>query len=77
MQVLKFGGIALISLEGSGMVGVPGFSSRLFDALARAGINIILITQASSLQSMCIAISVQDAPLAKKVADEVFAYEIP
>ena len=76
MQVLKFGGIALISLEGSGMVGVPGFSSRLFDALARAGINIILITQASSLQSMCIAISIQDAPLAKKVADEVFAYEI-
>jgi len=76
MQVLKFGGIALISLEGSGMVGVPGFSSRLFDALARAGINIILITQASSLHSMCIAISADDAPLAKKVADEVFAYEI-
>ena len=49
--------IALISLEGSGMVGVPGFSSRLFDALSRKGINIILITQASSVHSMCIAIA--------------------
>ncbi|MDD7455353.1 MAG: bifunctional aspartate kinase/homoserine dehydrogenase I [Bacteroidales bacterium] len=68
--------IALISLEGSGMVGVPGFSSRLFDALTRAGINIILITQASSVHTMCIAISEKDAPKAKKAADDCFAYEI-
>ncbi|MBP5210668.1 MAG: bifunctional aspartate kinase/homoserine dehydrogenase I [Bacteroidales bacterium] len=69
-------GISLISLEGSGMVGVPGFSSRLFDALAKEGINIILITQSSSVYSMCIAISDKDADRAKKAADEVFAYEI-
>lgn len=69
-------GIALISLEGSGMVGVPGFSSRLFDTLAREGINIILITQASSVHSMCIAISEADAERARKAADETFAYEI-
>ena len=70
------GGIALISLEGSGMVGVPGFSSRLFDALSRAGINIILITQASSVHSMCIAIGEGDAEKARRAADETFAYEI-
>ncbi len=69
-------GIALISLEGSGMVGVPGFSSRLFDALSRAGINIILITQASSVHSMCIAISAADAEKARRAADACFAYEI-
>jgi len=69
-------GIALISLEGSGMVGVPGFSSRLFDALSRAGINIILITQASSVHSMCIAISASDAEKARRAADSCFAYEI-
>ena len=68
--------IALISLEGSGMVGIPGFSSRLFDALTRAGINIILITQASSVHTMCIAIAEADAPAAKKAADTCFAYEI-
>ena len=68
--------IALISLEGSGMVGIPGFSSRLFDALTRAGINIILITQASSVHTMCIAIAEADAPAAKQAADNCFAYEI-
>ena len=69
-------GIALISLEGSGMVGVPGFSSRLFDALYRAGINIILITQASSVHSMCIAVAQSDAQKARAAADSCFAYEI-
>ncbi len=69
-------GIALISLEGSGMVGVPGFSSRLFDALYREGINIILITQASSVHSMCIAISEADAEKARRASDNCFAYEI-
>ena len=69
-------GIALISLEGSGMVGVPGFSSRLFEALARESINIILITQASSVHSMCIAVASADAQRARKAADDCFAYEI-
>lgn len=68
--------IALISLEGSGMVGIPGFSSRLFDTLTRSGINIILITQASSVHTMCIAVSEKDADPAKKAADDCFAYEI-
>lgn len=68
--------IALLSLEGSGMVGIPGFSSRLFDTLTREDINIILITQASSVHTMCIAVSAKDAEKAKKAADECFAYEI-
>jgi len=68
--------IALVSLEGSGMIGVPGFSARLFAAWSRAGINIILITQASSVNTMCVAISGKDADLAKKTSDETFAYEI-
>ena len=68
--------IALISLEGSGMVGIPGFSSRLFDTLSRSGVNIILITQASSVHTMCIAVSESDAAKAKEAADRCFAYEI-
>lgn len=68
--------IALISLEGSGMVGIPGFSSRLFETLSRCGINIILITQSSSVHTMCIAISEKDAQKAKTAADACFAYEI-
>lgn len=68
--------IALLSMEGSGMVGIPGYSSRLFASLASAGINIILITQASSVHTMCVAISEEDADKAKQAADEAFAYEI-
>ena len=68
--------IALLSMEGSGMVGVPGYSSRLFDALTKAAINIILITQASSVHTMCVAIDESDSEKAKQAADDAFAYEI-
>lgn len=68
--------IALLSMEGAGMVGVPGYSARLFNALAKSNINIILITQASSVYTMCVAISEADAAKAKKAADDDFAYEI-
>ena len=68
--------IALLSMEGSGMVGVPGYSARLFGALANAGINIILITQASSVHTMCVAIEESDAQKAKQASDDTFAYEI-
>ena len=68
--------IARLSLEGSGMVGIPGFSSRLFETLSQNDINIILITQASSVHTMCIAVSENDAERAKEAADRCFAYEI-
>ena len=68
--------IALLSLEGSGMVGVPGFSYRLFQTLSEHNISIILITQASSVNTMCVAVAEKDAALAKEAADACFAYEI-
>ena len=68
--------IALISLEGSGMVGVPGFSKRLFEALAQAQINVILITQGSSEHSICVGIDSAKSNLAKSVVDEAFSVEI-
>ena len=68
--------IALLSLEGSGMVGVPGFSYRLFQTLSENNISIILITQASSVNTMCVAVSEKDAAKAKDAVDKCFAYEI-
>ena len=68
--------IALLSLEGSGMVGIPGFSKKLFEALAVKKINVILITQSSSEHSICVGIDAANADLAKKIIDEAFAYEI-
>ena len=68
--------ITLITLKGSGMVGIPGFSKRLFEALSLHNINIILITQASSELSICIGISDNDALKAKTIIDEIFEFEI-
>ena len=68
--------IALISLEGSGMVGIPGFSKRLFEALASHQINVILITQASSEHSICVGIEEKQAAMAKHIVDAAFASEI-
>ncbi|KAA9038130.1 bifunctional aspartate kinase/homoserine dehydrogenase I [Ginsengibacter hankyongi] len=68
--------LSLISLEGSGMVGIPGFSKRLFEALSNEKINVILITQSSSEHSICVGIEEANADRAKTVIDEAFAYEI-
>lgn len=69
-------GIKLINIEGSGMVGVPGFSKRLFESLFLANINVVLITQASSEHSICIAVKNEEAEIAKEVIDEAFQAEI-
>ena len=68
--------IALLSLEGSGMIGIPGFSKRLFEALANEKINVILITQSSSEHSICVAINTNDTTKAKQVVDKAFEIEI-
>lgn len=68
--------IALLSLEGSGMVGIPGFSKRLFEALANENINVILITQSSSEHSICVAVDDTNIDKAKLAVDKAFNYEI-
>lgn len=68
--------IVLLSLEGSGMVGIPGFSKRLFEALSNEKINVILITQGSSEHSICVGIDQKNAILAKRVIDASFSPEI-
>ena len=68
--------ITLLSLEGSGMVGIPGFSKRLFEALSNEKINVILITQSSSEHSICVGIDALNTNKAKQVVDHVFEYEI-
>lgn len=68
--------MALISLEGSGMVGIPGFSKRLFEALSAEKINVILITQSSSEHSICVGIDASDTSKAKLTVDQAFANEI-
>ena len=68
--------ISLLSLEGSGMVGIPGFSKRLFESLALEKVNVILITQSSSEHSICVGVNTVDVEKAKSAVDTAFDYEI-
>lgn len=68
--------IALITIKGSGMVGVKGISARVFSTLAQANINVILISQASSEQSICVAISPDSAQQARRALTDEFSLEI-
>lgn len=68
--------IALLTLQGSGLFGVPGISARLFGALAQAGVNIVLITQGSSETSITFAVPPNQGKLAKEAVEHAFAYEI-
>jgi aspartokinase/homoserine dehydrogenase 1 len=68
--------IDLITLQGTAMVGVTGTSMRLFGALARQNINIILITQASSEYSITFAVSPTDSAQAAEAIHEEFKIEI-
>ncbi len=68
-------GISLLSLEGPGMIGIPGISKRFFEVLSMANISVVLITQASSEHSICIGIADEDAPRAIREIDKAFSYE--
>ena len=68
--------ITLITLEGSGMIGVSGSSKRLFEVLSHENVNVIFITQASSEHSICIGILNADAENAENAINKAFANEI-
>ncbi len=68
--------ISLLRVQGSGMIGVAGIAQRIFGALAREKINIILITQASSEHTLCFAVLPKFALEAKKSIEEELKYEM-
>ena len=69
-------GVALINLEGAGMIGVPGTADRLFGALREAGISVMMISQGSSEHSICFAVREADAALVRRVVERAFAAEL-
>ncbi|HET9106318.1 MAG TPA: bifunctional aspartate kinase/homoserine dehydrogenase I [Steroidobacteraceae bacterium] len=68
--------VALINLEGAGMIGVPGTAHRLFGALREEGISVILISQGSSEHSICCAIPQEQAERAAALVREAFEREL-
>ncbi len=74
--ISSMNGISLLNIQGSGMLGVVGVSMRLFSTLAQEKINVILISQASSEHSICIAIESSWAAKAKAALKKEFQHEI-
>src|SRR6266853_2590786 len=68
--------VALVNLEGAGMIGVPGTAHRLFGALRDAGISVILISQGSSEHSICFAIPEAQAVRAEAAVRKAFDAEL-
>jgi bifunctional aspartokinase / homoserine dehydrogenase 1 len=68
--------IALVNIQGSGMIGVAGISGRLFTALSNNAISVILISQASSEHSICFSIDPKNSQRAIDVLEKEFATEI-
>ena len=69
-------GIALVNVEGTGMIGVPGVAQRLFGALREVSVSVVLISQASSEHSICFAVPEAQAELARTTAVRAFEPEM-
>jgi bifunctional aspartokinase / homoserine dehydrogenase 1 len=74
--ISSMNGVSLLNIQGSGLLGVVGVSMRLFATLARERVNVILISQASSEHSICIAIETHAAKQAKLAIEKEFVHEI-
>ncbi len=72
----SFSGLSLLVLQGPGMMGVPGTAARLTSALAGGNVNIVMITQASSEHSICLAIKTNRVAKAKRLLAKEFEKEI-
>ncbi|TLN21316.1 aspartate kinase [bacterium] len=69
-------GLQLVTVEGRGMLGVPGVAARAFETVARLGTSVPLITQSSSEQSICFAVPAGATERVLKNLNETFAHEI-
>lgn len=74
--ITAVGGMALVNVEGAGMIGVPGTADRLFASLKDAGVSVTLISQASSEHSICIAVPQDVSERARDVVAAAFAEEL-
>ncbi len=67
--------MALVNLEGTAMIGVPGISERLFGALREAGVSVVMISQGSSEHSICFATLQSEVEIASRAIEEAFESE--
>ena len=68
--------MALLNVEGTGMIGIPGVAHKLFGALRAVDVSVVMISQASSEHSICFAVPQSEAELAKRTVAETFFAEM-
>jgi aspartate kinase len=68
--------LSLITIEGTGMIGVPGVAARTFDAVARTGTSVLMISQSSSEQSICFVVPTSDIDKVLAGLNEEMAREL-
>jgi aspartokinase/homoserine dehydrogenase 1 len=73
--ITSVGDLALLTLRGPGMVGVPGVAGRVFGTLAARGVNVVLISQASSEHTICFSVRSADAARAVEAIRQEFQFE--
>ncbi|MGH2541723.1 MAG: aspartate kinase, partial [Ardenticatenaceae bacterium] len=73
--VTSIPGLALVTVEGRGMLGVPGVAARLFGTVAQLGTSVLMISQGSSEQSICFVIRDEESEAVRAALDETFAVE--
>jgi aspartokinase/homoserine dehydrogenase 1 len=74
--VTTFGGLAILNVEGAGMIGVPGTAERAFAALRQIGASVIMVSQGSSEHSICVVVQERDAAAAREALQSAFEREL-
>ena len=74
--VTAFKGQCIITVEGRGMLGVPGIAARTFGAVARTNTSVVMISQASSEQSICFVVSCLSSQTVLRTMEEEFQLEL-
>lgn len=74
--ITAFSGLALVNVEGAGMIGVPGTAERAFGALKQAGVSVVMISQGSSEHSICSVVQAKEADAARRALEEAFRREL-
>lgn len=69
-------GLSLVTLQGKGMMGVPGTAAKLFVALAEEGINVMFISQASSEHNISFIVRKQEGSKTREILKEAFQLEL-
>jgi aspartate kinase len=72
----SLGGLSLVTVQGAGMSGVPGFAAKVFDTTAAEGVSVLMISQASSENSICLVVPADTADRLKAALERMLAKEL-